>query len=135
MNIKSRQSSSIALDKKGIMIMPSKSILDSEENSQSAELRYDASTWRMYYRIVNGRKRRTEIIQKRNAAAGITGQVRKRSEIVGPSSTMLESSSPNDLSLETRTRARSFTRPRSSSALSEATSSSFVDEGIFTLEL
>ena len=115
--------------------MPSKSILDSDENSPSAEQLYDASTWRMYYRIVNGRKRRTEMIQKRNAAAGITGQVRKRSEKVGPSSTMLESSSPNDLSLETRTRARSFTRPRSSSTLSEATSSSFLDEGIFTLEL
>ena len=115
--------------------MQSNSVLNSEENSLSVEQLYDASTWRMYYRIVNGRKRRTEMIQQRNAAAGITGQVRKRSEKVGPSSTMLESSSPNDSSLETRARAQSFTRPRSSSMLSEATTSSFVDEGIFTLEL
>lgn len=36
---------------------------DVPELSESAERRYlyDASTWRMYYRILNGRKRRTQV--------------------------------------------------------------------------
>jgi hypothetical protein len=43
------------------------------EFSESAERRhlYDASTWRMYYRILNGRKRRTQVaaMSDRNAVS------------------------------------------------------------------
>jgi len=54
---------------------------DVNELSESAERRYlyDASTWRMYYRILNGRKRRTQVaaMTERNPVSSISSAKKK----------------------------------------------------------
>mmetsp|Transcript_12896 Transcript_12896/g.24218 ORF Transcript_12896/g.24218 Transcript_12896/m.24218 type:complete len:139 (+) Transcript_12896:153-569(+) len=58
---------------------------DVAELSESAERRflYDASTWRMYYRILNGRKRRTQVaaMSERNPVSSTAFGNRKENSL------------------------------------------------------
>lgn len=99
---------------------------DVPELSESAERRYlyDASTWRMYYRILNGRKRRTQVAamsDKRPVQCASFG-----------TSTSKEMSFESFLKKHPKSRNE---KKRSLSICSDATRESAREEEIFALDL
>ena len=98
-----------------------------DEISRSAEMMYDSATWRMYYRIINGRKRRAQVAIAHDAHSKTSSRLTKTKE--------------NNDSFFIKSSLKTFKRTERLRSLSSC-SIDYVDslrerrdEGIFELEL
>jgi len=101
------------------------------EVSKSAQVLYDTATWRMYYRIINGRKRRDQIAQ--DVSDGGSARLPSRSR-----DAQQESESFSRANANAKAPSKGLSK-RNDQTLSLSYCSvdgfSLRDEGIFTLDL